>query len=113
LDSFAGVIETEFGNDLDKAYEYCIGGRMIIADPMHQKVLRRFSESVGWFKRIVLTPLGAIDLTGITKRAYVEIESGAKKINRADKKWAPRTAKFFIGLFFLTLILGIIALSLI
>lgn len=65
LDSFAGIIETEFGNDLDKAYEYCIGGRMIIANPIHQQVLKFFSEDTSWFKKTILNPIKATSLTDI------------------------------------------------
>jgi hypothetical protein len=50
LESFADVITSEFGGDLQKAYEFCIGGKMIISDPLHQKALRAFSESAKWFR---------------------------------------------------------------
>jgi hypothetical protein len=51
LESFADVITNEFNGDLNKAYAFCIGGRMIISDPLHQKGLRAFSESVEWLSK--------------------------------------------------------------
>lgn len=53
LESFADIITNDFGGDLDKAYEYCIGGRMILEDPFSQQALRAFSDSVKMLRRIV------------------------------------------------------------
>jgi len=37
LEKFATIIQNNFGGDLDKTYEFCVGGRMII-EPLSQKV---------------------------------------------------------------------------
>jgi hypothetical protein len=52
LEKFADLITIKFNNDLQKAYEFCIGGRMILPDPLHQKALNAFSESLKWAKSI-------------------------------------------------------------
>jgi hypothetical protein len=46
LESFAAVITDEFNGDLNKTYDFCIGGRIIMSNPLHQRVLRAFSESM-------------------------------------------------------------------
>jgi hypothetical protein len=56
LESFANVISEEFDNDFDRAYKFCIAGRIIIQDPVHQKIIRNFSESVKWFHNLILDP---------------------------------------------------------
>jgi len=48
LDVF-GTILLSYKN-FDLAYEECVGGRIIIKNPIHQKALHTFAESVQWFK---------------------------------------------------------------
>ncbi|MFA5777434.1 MAG: hypothetical protein WC906_03280 [Parcubacteria group bacterium] len=84
-------------DDLDKAYNECVGGRMIIPDPMHQKILRSFSEGTGWFKNSVLKPLKVSDLSGL-EEAFSEnssywVEKGASEKAKYEAKVAARKAK--------------------
>ncbi|HOW60449.1 MAG TPA: hypothetical protein P5548_02095 [Candidatus Moranbacteria bacterium] len=44
LEKFASLIKNDFGGDLQKAYDFCISGRIIIPDPMHQKAKRSFND---------------------------------------------------------------------
>jgi hypothetical protein len=69
LNSFTDIILNEYGGDLDKAYEYCIAGRMIVEDPLHQKTLRTFSSSTAWFKKNFLEPLEARSLSEFIEKA--------------------------------------------
>lgn len=85
LESFAKVIADEFDGDLQRAYEFCIGGRMIIKDPLHQKVLRSFSESIGWFKKIILAPFGA-------ESAEDLLHKGSQKISDNSNFWVEKGA---------------------
>ncbi len=94
LESFADAIENQFAGDFDKAYAYCIGGRMILPDPIFQTALKAFSESVGKFKNFVLAPLGVSSIAELTKKvsggishvadeAMGKLEAAAKK--RSDE----------------------------
>lgn len=38
LESFGDVMKDEFGEDLDKTYKFCVGMRLIIEDPLREKV---------------------------------------------------------------------------
>jgi hypothetical protein len=78
LDKFANVITDEFQGDLDKAYAFCVAGRMIIPDPFYQKVLRGFSEGGAWFRNLILQPAGA--------------KSTAELIEKANKKLSENSA---------------------
>ena len=87
LESFANLIndEKQFNGDLQKAYEYCVGGRMIIPDPMHQKALRVFSESVGQFKKFVLVPFGVNSVEELAKKMKQGIYGSANGVlTKAD-----------------------------
>lgn len=44
LESFADAIKNQFGGDLQKAYDFCVSGRIIIPDPMQQKAKRSFND---------------------------------------------------------------------
>lgn len=44
LDSFADIIQDKFGGDLDEAYNFCVGGRMIITDPITQKAKKFWKD---------------------------------------------------------------------
>ena len=80
LESFADVIKVQFGGDLQKAYEFCVGGRMIISDPVHQKALRAFSEGIGWFKKIILMPFGVNSVEELINKAKGITLAGTKKV---------------------------------
>lgn len=75
LESFAETVQEVFKGDLDKAYAYCIGGRMIIADPLHQKILKSFSESAKGFKEAVLYPLGVDSIVELTQIVNEKIKT--------------------------------------
>lgn len=62
LESFADKILGEFAGDSAKAYAYCVSGRMILPNPLHQKALKAFSDSTEQFKKFVLEPFGATSL---------------------------------------------------
>jgi hypothetical protein len=59
LKNFAEIIRTKFAGDYQKAYAYCIGGGLFVDDPLTAKVIRSWSKSCCWFKKIVLDPFSA------------------------------------------------------
>ncbi|HAT74208.1 MAG TPA: hypothetical protein DCS08_04360 [Candidatus Moranbacteria bacterium] len=86
LESFAKVISEEFKGDFDKAHEFCVAGRMMITDPIHQKALRGFSESVGWFKKIILNPLKAVSVEDLKNNFLTNfVAKTAKKVADGEK----------------------------
>ncbi len=85
LKSFARIIREEYGGDLDKAYDHCVGGRMIIKDPLHQKVLKSFSESIGDFKKTVLSPFEVDSMGELTQKVSKKIKTEGTSLS-ADLK---------------------------
>lgn len=83
LKSFAGVIldPNGFDGDLDKAYEFCVAGRMIIPNPLHQQALKVFSESVKQFKSLVLDPLGIDSLKAMIQNVGEKGAAGMDNLN--------------------------------
>jgi|GEM_PF-2536373 len=85
LESFAGDIIQQNFRDMDEAYEYCVAGRMILPNPLHQKALKAFSESTKDFKKLVLEPFGATSLKELPgKLMEAAGEAGEKVKNQAD-----------------------------
>lgn len=91
LNSFADILLKEYNSDLDKAYKYCIAGRMIMKNPLHRQILRTFSKGRNWFKRTFLDPLKAESLDEFIKKTSdklsaindsLETESSDKKRQR-------------------------------
>ncbi|NTV41240.1 MAG: hypothetical protein HGA61_03115 [Candidatus Moranbacteria bacterium] len=85
LESFADDIIKQNFRNMDEAYEYCVSGRMILPNPLHQKALKAFSGSTKEFKKFVLEPFGATslkELPGKLKEAAGEI--GKKVKNQTD-----------------------------
>lgn len=84
LEKFADILITDFKKNLDKAYDYCVGGRMILPDPFHQKILRRWNLSIQWFKKVILDPFSAVSITDLKEK----IKSGnwSSKIKGFAKK---------------------------
>lgn len=81
LNKFANIITTEFNGDFNKAHDFCVGGRMIIPDPLHQKMLDAFSESVGWFKKIALVPFGATSVEDLLQKAKQKLSENSADLN--------------------------------
>ncbi len=81
LKSFADIIRVEFNGDLDKAYRYCIGGRMIIANPLHRKIWSDFSDSTKEFKKFALDPFGAISLKDLATKATDTFKAGGESLS--------------------------------
>jgi len=79
LESFAGDIIAKNFRDMDEAYEYCVAGRMILPNPLHQKALKAFSESTKDFKKLVLDPLGAISLKDLATKATEKVSTAVRK----------------------------------
>jgi len=81
LDVFGTVLLSY--NDFDLAYKECVGGRMIIPDPMHQKALRAFSESMEWLKKQQLKNSADLDSSTMSLREkaklYRQKYEGGKK----------------------------------
>ncbi|HPN54856.1 MAG TPA: hypothetical protein PLB52_02880 [Candidatus Moranbacteria bacterium] len=90
LEKFAEIAKT----DLDKAYENCVGGRMIIPDPMSQKALKAFSDSVGWFKKIVLLPFGVNSVAELTEKAKNNLANNAADITNRTQTFRERARAF-------------------
>ena len=85
LEKFAERIldPSGYNGDLDRAYEDCVGGRMIIPDPMTQKTLRAFSDSIGTFKKLVLMPFGVDTVEALAKKAGKKISEAAKGLGNS------------------------------
>lgn len=94
LESFAYAIEKQFGGDLQKAYEFCVGGRMIIPDPMHQKVLRAFSESTAWFKKVILMPFGVNSVAELVEKVKNNLSNNAADITKRTQTFRERARAF-------------------
>lgn len=62
LKRIAKLVERE-GHD--EAYRLCLSGGVIIKDPLHQKALKKWRESVTWFKKKILDTLGVQSLSEI------------------------------------------------
>ncbi len=95
LDKFADVIIDEFKENLDLAYEFCVGGRMIIPDPIHQRVLRNFSESIGWFKKVVLAPFGAVSVEDLIQKAKQKLSENSEDLNSSVQSFEDRARGFY------------------
>lgn len=94
LDKFADVIQSQFGGDLQKAYEFCVGGRMIIPDPISQKALKAFSDSVGWFKKIILMPFGVNSVAELAEKAKNNLANNAADITTRTQTFRERARAF-------------------
>jgi hypothetical protein len=73
LTAFAKIIRIEFGDDYDKAYDFCVNGRMIIPDTLYQKVLEAFSAG--------------------KKKTDEIVKEGNKKVSKVLAKGAAETGK--------------------
>jgi hypothetical protein len=93
LKKFADAIKNQF-KDLQEAYEFCVGGRMIIPDPMHQKDLRAFSDSVGWFKKIVLMPFGVNSIAELAEKTKDNLSNNAADITIRTQTFRQRARAF-------------------
>lgn len=89
LESFADRIldPNVYNGDLDKAYNDCVGGRMIIPDPLAQKTLRAFSDSVGTFKKLVLMPFGVDTVEALVEKAGRKISEAAKGLGNSTQSF--------------------------
>ncbi len=58
LKKFAAYIKK---NGIDKAYEYCISGRMVLENPFHQQALVKWRESIAWLENAIDTATAAIN----------------------------------------------------
>lgn len=91
LESFARIILSPlpvgFAGDLDLAYEYCVGGRMIIPDPLHQKVLRVFSESAEQFKDSVLKSFGVNSLEELAVKLKDKVQKESAGITNSARSY--------------------------
>jgi hypothetical protein len=83
LDAF-GTVLISYGN-LGTAYEECVGGRMIISNPLHQKALSAFSKSVKWF--------------GTEEGLAKAIDSLASQIDPSGQYKIPKPKKSYPGFF--------------
>lgn len=95
LRSFAKVISEEFNEDFDKVHEFCVAGRIIIPDPMHQKVLRNFSESVGWFKKVVLAPFGAESAEDLLQKTKQKFSENSNDLNNSAQSFEDKARAFY------------------
>lgn len=66
LKNFAKIIREKLNEDYRLAKEYCLAGRIIIENPIHEKLLRFWREDVKAFKEFILKPMGAKSLSEIT-----------------------------------------------
>jgi hypothetical protein len=89
LDVF-GTVLLSYKN-FNLAYKECVGGRMILSDPIHQKALSAFSESAGWFKKIVLVPFGATSAEDLFQKAKQKLSENS---NYWDNKVSTAKAKY-------------------
>lgn len=76
LESFADDIIKQNFRNMDEAYEYCVSGRMILPNPLHQKALKAFSNSTKEFKK------GAISIQDLA----VKVKETAVKVAAKSKK---------------------------
>lgn len=81
LQKFAEFIE-KYG--ISKAYEYCVGGRMVLENPFHQKAIVAWKESVDWFQKL-LPASGELWKT-IQEKTSAAGEQAIVEIN-ATTKW--------------------------
>jgi hypothetical protein len=93
LDAFGTTLISY--NDPNRAYNECIGGRLIISDPMHQKVLRGFSESTEWLKRIVLAPFGAVSVEDLIQKAKQKLSENSADLNQTAQSFEDRARAFY------------------
>lgn len=91
--------------DPEKARERCLSSGTILEDPVQQKILREWRESVKWFKAKFLDVLGVSSLSEITMD-YIEKKTKkiTKDLKKIDKKFATKIPKvedpgFFKGVF--------------
>lgn len=80
LRSFAKVIRLKFNGNHEKAYEYCVAGRMIIPNPLHQKILEKWSRSCKWFRNIMLKPFGVETVKELQKIVTKHCETNAEDL---------------------------------
>lgn len=102
LDVF-GTVLLSF-NDFDLAYKECVAGRMILPDPIHQKALRAFSESAGWFKKTALDTFGAKSIEDLIKKAKegfsknsANLESSTSSLREKAKSYREKYDKKYAG----------------
>lgn len=91
LSSFAKVISQEFNGDFGKAYTYCVAGRMLVPNPLHQKVLRCFSEGAAWFKNTILTPSGTTSAIGLQQK----VSANSVNLSQATQSFEDRGRAFY------------------
>lgn len=94
LNKFADIILLEFNGDLQKVYDYCLGNRLLIADPMHQKALRTFSESVAAFKKIVLLPFGVASIAELAEKASRKLSDNSADLANKTQTFRERAKAF-------------------
>ncbi len=95
LESFAGDIISNNFRDMDEAYMYCVSGRMILPNPIHQKALKSFSDSTAKFKKFVLDPVGAISLKELAENIAQKGSELTGKIKVGLKTNDPISLKSF------------------
>ncbi len=95
LESFAKVITDEFNGDFEKAYAYCVAGRMIIPDPLHQKALRNFTEGTAWFKNVILAPFGAVSIKDLAQKASQKLSQNSANLNASAQSFEDRAKAFY------------------
>jgi hypothetical protein len=78
LQKFAQIIITEFSGDLNKAYEFCLGGRMVLSDPFYQKALDAWTKSCEQYGK-VLKFFGAESALDLPRKAKEYLEKELQK----------------------------------
>lgn len=99
LESFAKRIldPNGYDKDLDKAYSDCVGGRMIIPDPIHQKILKTFSGSLNLFKKFVLAPFGAVDIKDLLQKVKQKMSKETSSFSGDCQSFREKAKAFYEG----------------
>jgi hypothetical protein len=72
LKNFAKIIRSNFRGDMYQTYEYCVGGRLMIPDPITAKVIRSWSDSCRWFKKVALDPFSVHSVAELRDKVNVD-----------------------------------------
>lgn len=93
LEQFAKLIRDKFGGDFSKAYEHCIGGRVVLQDPYYQKVLDLWVKSCTLYQKI-LTHFGVADTVGLFALAAGNVDAGSKQFEQSGISFLKRCLTF-------------------